>query len=649
MSHDIISPLASVSFPTFFTVQNEGTELLFRQAISLKELQETLTAMWGHSISDKQRPRPTRPVWPTLRGAIGLLRPYRLIVLIYIFTIILSSLAGLGQPLLIRELIDRALPQKDGDLLNLLVLGIVVLVILAALNSTLQSYLSNLAAHGVMFDLRSRIYRHLTGMSLRWFTANRTGESISRVSNDVGGIQGVITDTMGGVVGDVITLVSTLVVMFGMDWRLALFSIICVPIFIIPAKRVGGMQRQLVGETQEQMAGMNSQMQESLSVSGALLMKTFGRQDDEIDTFYQTARKVRDLNIRRALIGRWFRTSINLFGSITPAVVYWYGGHQIIGGEASLGTVVAEAALLGRLFGPISSLLGVHISVLSSVALFERIFDYLDLAHEIKDAPHATKLRNVRGGISFDDVSFSYVKGHPTLHNLSFEVPAGKFAALVGPTGAGKTTIAYLIPRLYDVDNGRVLVDCQDVREVTQASLAEAIGMVNQEPFLFHTSIRGNLRYARPDATDHEVEAAARAADIHGFIVRLPHGYETIVGERGYRLSGGEKQRVAIARAILKDPAILILDEATSSVDTATERIIQQAIERLSHGRTVIAIAHRLSTILSADVILVIDHGRLVDSGRHEELLARGGLYADLYEKQFGARPAAGCGAGIAL
>ena len=322
-------------------------------------------------------------------------------------TIVLSAIAGLGQPLLIRQLIDYAIPQQNRYQLNLLILATIGLVVSAAINSTFQSYLSSLAAHGVMFDLRSRIYKQLTGMSLRWFTSNRTGDSISRVNNDVGSVHSVITDTMGGVVGNIITVVSTLVVMFAIDWRLTLFSVAFVPVFIIPSKRVGNLQRQLVSETREQMAAMNNQMQETLSVSGALLMKTFGRQDDEVDNFRETARIVRNLNIRRALIGRWFHTSISLFGSIAPAVVYWYGGHQIIGGNASLGIVVAEAALLGRLFGPISSLLGVHISVLSSIALFERIFDYLDLDHDIRDAPHAGPLDNVHGSIRFNDVEFS--------------------------------------------------------------------------------------------------------------------------------------------------------------------------------------------------------------------------------------------------
>lgn len=563
------------------------------------------------------------------------MRPYQRVILGYLVTVVLTSLAGIGQPLLIRELIDQAIPQGNASLLNLLIAAMIGLVVLAAVNSSLQSYLSSSVAHSVMFDLRRRIYRHLTGMSLRWFTSNRTGDSLSRVNNDVGGIQNVISDALGGVLGNVVAVASTLVVMIGLDWRLALFSCAFVPLFLFPARRVGDLQRRLTGEAQEQMASLNNQMQETLSVSGALLVKTFGRQEEEFGSFERTARNVRDLNIRRALIGRWFNISVNLFGSIAPAVVYLYGGRQIIGGDASLGTVVAEATLLGRLFGPVSSLLGIHITVLSSLALFERIFDYLDLTQEIADSPHARPLRDVRGEVRFDNVSFAYVEGLPTLKQVSFQIPAGTFAALVGPTGAGKTTIAYLIPRLYDVDQGRVLIDGQDVREATGTSLTGAIGMVNQEPYLFHTSIRENLRYSRPGATSGEIEAAARAANIHDFIAGLPDGYETVVGERGYRLSGGEKQRLAIARAILKDPAILILDEATSSVDTATERVIQEAIERLSRGRTVVAIAHRLSTILSADVILVIENGELVDSGTHQELLTRSGLYTRLYAQQF--------------
>lgn len=589
----------------------------------------------GGVREDRRRRRPTRPAWPTMRRALGLLRPHWRILAFYLATIGITSTVGLGPPLLIREIIDKAIPAGDGARLNLLVLAMVGVVALGALVGVLRSFLSNSVGQSVMFDLRVRMYEHLSGMSLRWYTANRTGEVLSRVSNDVGGVQSVVSDTLGSVIENTIIAGSTLVLMLALDWRLALFSVAFLPIFIYPARRVGNIQRGLVTESQEQMAAMSAQMQETLSVSGALLVKTFGRGQEELDAFRATARRIRELNIRRAMVGRWFGMAMGLFGSIAPAVVYWYGGHRVLGGEASLGTVVAFAALIGRMFGPISSLLSVNVTVLSSLALFERIFDYLDLEHEIADRPDAKRMDQVKGRVTFDHVGFSYRKDQPALRDVSFDVPAGHFAALVGPSGAGKTTIAYLVPRLYDVTEGRVLIDSHDVRDITLTSLGDHIGMVNQEPFLFHASLRQNLRYARPDATDAEVEAAARAANIHDFIAALPEGYDTVVGERGYRLSGGEKQRVAIARALLKDPAILILDEATSSVDSETEGAIQEALERLTRGRTVIAIAHRLSTVLAADIILVVETGRVVESGRHAELLARGGLYARLYERQF--------------
>ena len=584
---------------------------------------------------ERRKARPQRPAWPTLKRALALHRAHLGVVTLLLFAIVFNAVIGIAPALLLKRIIDGAIAGKDGHELNLLIIAMIAFVAVGALVGVAQSFLSTSVGQSVMFDIRSALYRHLSGMSLRWFTSNRTGEVLSRVTNDVGAVQGVVSDTIGGVVGNVITVLSTFLVMLALDWRLALFSVAFLPLFIWPARRVGNVQRELMSETQEQLATMNGQMQETLSVSGALLVKTFGRKEAEIARFNQTAGDIRALNIRRAMVGRWFNVTMGLFGSLAPVVVYWYGGHRIIGGEASLGTVVAFAGLLGRLFGPVTALLNINVTLLSSLALFERIFDYLDLEQEITDKPGAIALEHPKGHLRFENVGFSYLADTPTLTGISFDVPPGQFAALVGASGAGKTTAAYLVPRLYDVKSGRITIDGHDIRDITMDSLADAIGMVNQEPFLFHVSLRDNLKYARPDATEAEIEAAARAANIHDFIDKLPYGYDTIVGERGYRLSGGEKQRVAIARALLKDPAILILDEATSSVDSGTERVIQEALEHLTRGRTVLAIAHRLSTIRAADIILVLDHGKIVESGRHEELLAREGAYAQLYHEQF--------------
>ncbi len=552
-----------------------------------------------------------------------------------IVVIVFASVAGLGPPVIIQQIIDNAIGKGDGRELNLLILAMLAFVGFNSIAGVAQSYLSQSVGQSVMFDLRRQLYRHLTGMSLRWFTSMRTGEVLSRVNNDVGAVQNVVSDTLTGIVGNVITALSTLTLMLVLDWKLTLFCVAFMPIFVYPARRVGNMQRDLITDSQEELAQMTSQMQETLSVSGALLVKTFGRQEAEIDRFEESAKRIRSLNVRRAMVGRGFMMAMGMFGTLAPAVVYWYGGHAIIGGDSTIGTVVAFGALLTRLFQPVSQLLSVHVTVLSSLALFERIFDYLDLEQEIKDQPGAVPLVNAQGHIRFENVGFSYIKDRPALQDISFEVPPGHFAALVGHSGAGKTTLAYLVPRLYDVNSGRVTIDGHDIRDVSLESLGNSIGMVNQEPFLFHDTIRENLRYGSPDATDEQIEAAARAANIHELIAELPFGYNTVVGERGYRLSGGEKQRVAIARALLKDPAILILDEATSSVDSKTERAIQDALEHLTRGRTVIAIAHRLSTIVSADIILVVENGRVVEQGKHAELLALEGVYAGLYRQQF--------------
>ena len=599
----------------------------------------------GARIEQRQA-RPQQPVWPTLRRIFALHRAHLLSVLGLLAVVIVNSIVGVGPSLILQHIVDDALPGSghsggDAGLLNVLIIIFVALIGIGALSGVLQTFLSNIIGQSVMYDLRARLYRHLTHMSLRWFTANRTGEVLSRVSNDVGAVQGVVTDSFSGIVGNLITVGSTFVVMLLLDWRLACFSVVFLPFFLIPARRVGNTQRELFMRTQEEVATLNAQMQETLSVSGALLVKTFGREHQEISRFEETAASVRSLSIRRAMVGRWFMFSMGLFSALAPAVVYWYGGHRVIDDAATLGTVVASASLLTRLYGPASQLLNLNVTVLSSLALFERIFDYLDLKHEIADRPGALALDDVQGAVRFEDVSFSYHRDRQrlALEHVSFNVPAGKFAALVGHSGAGKTTCAYLVPRLYDVTGGRITVDGHDLRDIQLESLTAAIGMVNQEPFLFHDTVRMNLRYARPDATDDELEASARAANIHEVIMQLPFGYDTIVGERGYRLSGGEKQRVAIARAILKDPSILVLDEATSSVDTHTERQIQDALERLTKGRTVIAIAHRLSTILNADLIVVLDHGRVVEQGTHAELLTRNGVYASLYRQQFADEP----------
>ncbi len=582
-----------------------------------------------------ERARPRASSWAILRRVAAIFRPYRISVLALLATVTASALIGLAPPLLFAAIIDNISKTKDAHRVDIDALLIFAAVLVSALLSVVQSYLNNRVGQGVMYDMRNHLYAHLQKMSLRFFTSTRSGEILSRLNNDVGGIQDAVTNSFTSVFSNLIIVVTTVVLMAFLDWRLTIFSLAALPLFIIPTRIVGGVQRRLLARTQERVGDMNAQMQETLSVNGALLTKIFGRQSYEYARFDHTNRDVRDLTFRRLMTGRWFFMLLGLFGSLAPALVYWYGGKQVISGNLSAGNVVAFAALVTRIFSPVTQLLSVWITVQSSLALFERVFDYGDQPPDIVESPHAVALARPAGRVAYEHINFSYGDDIPALADVSIEIPPGQSAALVGPSGAGKTTITYLLPRLYDADAGRVLIDGHDVRDITLASLSDAIGVVTQEPYLFHASIRDNIRYARPEATDDEVHAAARAAYIHEFVDGLPRGYDTIVGERGYRLSGGEKQRVAIARAVLKDAPILILDEATSSLDSHSERVIQLALEDLARGRTTLIIAHRLSTILRADEIFVVDGGRIVERGKHDALLARGGLYASLYRQQF--------------
>ncbi len=594
-------------------------------------------------------------------------RPYWRSLALMLAAMAVTSLIGLVPPLLYRDLIDNVLPNRDFARLNLLALGMIGIPVISGLIGVAQRYLSARVGEGIICDLRQTMYEHLQRMSLSFFTHTKSGEIVSRFNNDVVGAQSAVTGTLPDIVNNGITLVSTLAVMITIEWRLALLSVAVLPLFLLPARRVGDVLRRIRRQAMQYNADMTSIVTETLGINGVLLVKTFGRQRHETGRFRETSENVRDSGVRRALVGRWFFLGLGIASALGTALIYWVGGYQVLREVITVGTIVAFASYLTRLYGPISSLSNVQVEFVQSMVSFERVFEYLNLPVEIEDLPGAIELERVDGRVRFEDVSFSYLAedelpAQPAagpdengdqpeqavgvvttrrwaLRDLTFEIQPGRLAALVGPSGAGKTTVTYLLPRLYDPTEGRITLDGHDLRAVTQESLAQQIGMVTQETYLFHDTVRANLLYAHPDAAQAELEAACRAANIHDFIAGLPNGYDTVVGERGYRLSGGEKQRLAIARVILKDPCLLILDEATSHLDSHSEALIQAALEPLLAGRTSLVIAHRLSTILAADQILVLDEGRLVEQGTHVELLARGGLYAHLYETQFGQQP----------
>ncbi|NMC47039.1 MAG: ABC transporter ATP-binding protein [Chloroflexi bacterium] len=614
--------------------------------------------------------------WDLFKRVMQYAQAYRWQLVGMLVLILISSGLSLITPLIVRNLIDSTIPGKDVHKLILLSIGLLLIPILKGAGTILQRRLNTSVGEGVIFDLRCALYAKLQRMSLRFFTHTRIGELMSRLNNDVVGAQNAISNTIVSIVTDAVQAVAVISMMVSIEWRLTLISIAVVPFFILAARLLGERLRDAARAQMDANARMNAMMNETLNIGGVMLVKLFGRQRTEIDRFKQRAATVRDWGVKRAVVGSIFFVIISLFGAVGTALVYGYGGFQAIVGNFTVGTIVAFGSYLGMLYSSLQSLANAPVEFSTSVVSFERVFEVLDLPVEIDEKENAEDLGKVKGDIHFEHVYFKYDDSadhllsdvrrygqlndaaavlsdekstvpidegednetqarETALYDIHFNIPAGNLTALVGPSGAGKTTITYLIPRLYDPSEGGILLDGHDLRAVKQESLIAQIGMVTQETYLFHDSIYTNLLYANPRASQAEIEAAARAANIHDFIVQLPEKYNTIVGERGYRLSGGEKQRIALARVILKDPRILILDEATSSLDSESEMLIQEALSRVMAGRTSIVIAHRLSTILAADQILVLNRGRIAEKGKHAELIAMHGIYAKLYEKQF--------------
>jgi ATP-binding cassette subfamily B protein len=578
-----------------------------------------------------ERPADRRVRRNNLRRTFRLFGSYRGRLLVVLALILFSSALGVAPAFLLKGVLE-SIPRHETTRLSLFAGAMIAVSVVTGALGVFQTLLSNRVGQDVMHDLRTQVFRHLQRLSLAFFTRTRTGDVQSRISNDIGGVQGVVTSTATSIVSNVTTVLATAIGMVALSWQLSLFAFALIPLFVLLTRRVGDERRRIASSTQETLSDISSLVQESLSVSGILLGKTMGRTDELADRFESESRRLATLEVRQRMAGRWVMASIQTTFAVMPAAVYWFGGLALAHGSHAITvpTLVSFTTLQTRLFFPVGSLLGVGLDVQTSLALFDRIFEYLDQPVEIVERDQPRELDRA-ADVSFDEVWFRYAPDGPwTLRDVSFDVPAGTRTALVGETGAGKTTLAYLTARLYDVERGSVSIGGVDVRDLSFASLARLVGVVSQETYLFHSSVRDNLRFAKPDATDEEIEAAAEAAQIHDLIASLPDGYDTVVGERGYRFSGGEKQRIAIARTILRNPPVLVLDEATSALDTETERQVQAALDSLAAGRTTIAIAHRLSTVETADQIVVLDGGRIVERGRHDELVALGGRYAEL-------------------
>lgn len=576
-----------------------------------------------------------KPSWKLLKRILSYFKPYRWPLVLAILIILIQTSLSLVPPLVLRSIVDEAFPNKDLSLLGLLVGGSILASLGINLLQVGQSYLNQWIAKHIVFNLKNTLYHHLQGMSMRYFTTAKPGDILTRLSYDVDGIQDIFNSTVVNALNSGFTLITTSIVLLMMNWKLGFLSLAVLPLFILPTRKVGKARWKIAQKSQEKVSELHQIISETLGISGVLLMKIFTKEADHRHEFESTNQQLIKLQLKETLVGRWFMMTIQIFMTIGPMLVYLYGGVLMIQGELTIGAIIAFVALLNRLYGPVTQLSNIHIEVTRSFALFGRIFDLLDADQEITDALDAHELRNDQGRIVFDNVHFAYQQETEILHGISFACEPNTVTALVGPSGAGKSTITNLIPRLYEIQAGNLTIDGQDIRSVTLNSLRRHIGIVPQEPYLFNATIAENLRYAKADATEAEMMAACTAAYIHDFIISLPEGYNTLVGNRGIKLSGGEKQRLSIARVILKNPKIIIFDEATSSLDSLSEAYIQKAMGPLLEGRTALIIAHRLSTVLRADCLIVLDKGVLVESGTHSDLLNQNGLYAQLYATQF--------------